>query len=115
MHDAILFFHEKRVDVGAFVVMPNHVHLVARPYPDHELETWLGSVKGYSADQINKLLGRHGKLWQQESHDRIVRDLKHLNCCVRYIGRNPEKAGLSLRTSHMAWINPKWEMLGYKL
>jgi len=50
--------------------------------------------KGFTARQINKLLGRSGNLWQRDYFDRLVRDEKHFANCVRYIRRNPEKARL---------------------
>jgi len=113
LHDAILFWHNKRVDVAAFVVMPNHAHIVVRPFEGIALEKWLHSVKRFTAFEVNRLQGRSGSIWFQESHDRIVRDLPHLNRCLRYIGRNPVQAGIQ-NASHTRWLNPQWKGLGYQ-
>lgn len=115
MHDALLFFHGERVDLGCFVIMPNHVHLVARMLDSHQLEDWQGSIKRHAARKINAARGRQGSLWFEEGFDRIVRDLDHLRRCVRYIGRNPTKANLNPRAAQMTWINPGLEGIGWRL
>ena len=114
-YEALQYFHKDRVHLGAFVIMPNHVHVIARPLGDHSLEKWLGSVKGFSTRQVNKLNNEQGPIWGQECFDRIIRDTTHLNNCIRYIGRNPSKANLDPHVSHRCWLNPDWEAIGYSL
>jgi len=41
-----------------------------------------------------KITAPWGNFWQRDYFDRLVRDEKHFANCVRYIRRNPEKAGL---------------------
>ncbi|HSG71752.1 MAG TPA: hypothetical protein VLA12_15120, partial [Planctomycetaceae bacterium] len=41
-------------------------------------------MKGYVARQANQILGRSGRLWAQESYDRIIRDAEHLYRVVQY-------------------------------
>jgi putative transposase len=52
------------------------------------------SLKSYTANVINKQLGRRGQLWQHESYDHWVRDLEELQRIVDYILFNPVRAGL---------------------
>jgi len=52
------------------------------------------SIKGISAREANKILGRKGSFWQSESFDHIVRDEDELNRIVKYVIYNPVKAGL---------------------
>ena len=92
--DAITFFHGKRFELNAAVVMPNHCHVLVRPLEDHELEDILESWKGFTARKINRLLDRVGVLWQEDSFDRIVRDEDHYRKIVRYVRANPHKASL---------------------
>ena len=73
--------------------MHNHVHAVMKPIDGFELEEILSSIKGFVSRKVNKLLGRQGKLWEQESYDRIIRDDEHLYQVIQYIGNNPAKAG----------------------
>ena len=88
-----LHFDAKDYRLLAWVVMPNHVHLLVeiRQTPQTEL---LKNWKGYSARCINRLLGRRGKLWQDDYWDRYIRDEEHFCRVVHYIEWNPVKAGL---------------------
>jgi len=92
--DAMSYFHGMRLDTGDFVIMPNHVHALMTPYSGYELEDVLHSVKSFTANRINKALGRSGTLWMEESYDHIVRDGEELFRIQQYVRRNPEKAKL---------------------
>jgi putative transposase len=91
---ALRHFDGERVSQIAWVVMPNHVHAVFVLNPAWTLEKIILSWKGFTARQINSLLGRTGGFWQRDYYDRLVRDAKHLANCVRYIRRNPAKVRL---------------------
>jgi putative transposase len=86
--EALRFFHGQRVWVGDFVVMPNHVHVVAQPFPGVILEEWLYSIKRYSGSRMG---AANEQVWQEESFDRAVRDLMELRWAREYIARNPAK------------------------
>jgi putative transposase len=87
-------FEGERVVMISFAVMPNHVHALFVQNSEWSLEKLIHSWKGFTARQINKLLGRTGSFWQRDYFDRLVRDQEHFANCVRYIRRNPEKATL---------------------
>lgn len=90
-----LFFHDnKKYTLIAWVIMPNHVHVLLRPLPDVELEAVLHSIKSYTAHEANKMLNRSGQFWQHESYDRYIRNEEHFANVIRYIERNPVKAKL---------------------
>jgi putative transposase len=88
-------FEGVRLAMISAVVMPNHVHALFVQNPEWPLEKLIRSWKGFTARQINRLIGRSGGLWQRDYFDRLVRDEKHFANCVRYIRRNPEKARLT--------------------
>jgi len=69
----------------AWVVMPNHVHMVMRPLrPLPEVMRW---IKGATARPANLLLERTGKpFWQSETYDRLIRNTDELNRVIRYFG-----------------------------
>ena len=46
-------------------------HLVT---PHVAAERWLGPLKGFTAHQANRILGRHCPFWQEESYDHLVRN-----------------------------------------
>jgi predicted solute-binding protein/REP element-mobilizing transposase RayT len=91
---ALRFFEGQRYCLDAFVVMPNHVHVVVKPLIGFHLFDIVRSWKTYTARQINKLLRRSGAVWMQESFDRIIRDWDALVRCRAYIAKNPTKARL---------------------
>jgi type I restriction enzyme R subunit len=95
---ALEFFHGKRVWTGDYVVMPNHVHVLAQPFQGVNLEEWLYSIKRFTSTEMAKdaaldahAMRRQSHLWQTESFDRIVRDVEELARTRRYIANNPVK------------------------
>ena len=92
--ETLEFFHGTRVWVGDYIVMPNHIHVLMRPMEGFELEDILFSIKSYSANQINRLVGAEGQFWQRESYDHIVCDAEQLEAFQHYIRLNPVKANL---------------------
>ncbi len=78
-------------DLIAFVIMPNHVHLLIKPL--QKLSLVMQSIKGSSAREINKLLDRKGKLWASDYYDKVVRDEKQLELVYNYIKNNSLKLG----------------------
>jgi putative transposase len=80
--------------LDAFVVMPNHVHVLAGLGVAGSLRREVRSWKQLSARRINTALGRRGTLWQMDCWDRLVRDETEYCRTRRYIERNPIKAGL---------------------
>ncbi len=91
VHHALQHFNERRYVLDEYVVMPNHVHVLVKPLPDHALANILHSWKSYTANQLNRCLGRTGKLWQHESYDHIVRNDAAMQAVRRYIRENPSK------------------------
>lgn len=75
--------------VISYVIMLNHVHLLIQPIGEHTTQAILHSIKSYSALCINRLLGTHGKVWQRESYDHVVRNETELEHCIAYIRANP--------------------------
>jgi len=92
--DAITHFRGERYDLDSFVIMPNHVHVLFRPFGNQSLEKIVQSWKGFSAREINRRSGRSGTLWQENYWDRLVRNERHLYRIREYIRENPVKAGL---------------------
>jgi adenosine deaminase/REP element-mobilizing transposase RayT len=78
-----------------FVIMPNHVHALVKPLPGCGLDAVLHSWKSFTAQEINRLLGRSGQVWEHESFDHPVRDRTALERFRAYIQANPQMAGLA--------------------
>ena len=80
--------------LGEYVTMPNHVHGLVTPAAGWDLSDILHSWKSFTANKINRAVGRQGQLWQEETFDRIVRDEEELAAYERYIRGNPVEARL---------------------
>ena len=100
---SIRHFDGRRYSLLGYVIMPNHIHLVVRPFPDIRLEQMIQGWKSWSAREINRRQGSSGRVWQTGYWDRLVRDQAHLDRCLSYIRRNPEKANLRLE-EYTLWI-----------
>lgn len=92
VESALRFFDGQRYELGPYVVMPNHVHVLVVPAGGHELSRILHSWKSFTAKQINKALGRDGALWQDESFDHIVRSDESAQRFAAYIEQNASAA-----------------------
>jgi len=106
--DALLYGESERrfYQLRAWVVMPNHVHVLLQPMTSMPVITrWL---KGSTARQANLILGRTGEsFWQDESFDHRVRDEVELDRIVRYVEHNPVSAGLAKDPRDWAWSSAR--------
>jgi type I restriction enzyme R subunit len=93
--DSLRHFDRERYELGDFVVMPNHVHLLVCLKGDTEIEKQCRSWKTFTATKINKALRQRGRFWQEESFDHLVRSPEQFAYLQQYIADNPKKAGLA--------------------
>jgi REP element-mobilizing transposase RayT len=91
---SLLHFDGERYRLSAWVVMPNHVHLLLTPQDGWPLSRIMKDMKSFTSREANKLLGRRGQFWMEDYFDRYVRDAKHFANAIAYIENNPVKAGL---------------------
>jgi len=97
MEDVLMCFQGDLVEHHAWVIMPNHVHLIATPVIS--METLVKTWKNISAHRIGR-----GNIWHEKHRDVPIRDAKHFADSVRYIRRNP----VQLRDGTFSiWQNPK--------
>ncbi len=97
VQDTLLNLDGKRYRLIAWVIMPNHVHILIETLEGNPLSEIMQSIKSYTAHEANKLLGRKGSFWFKEYFDRYIRDGRHFQATVRYIEENPVKARLCAR------------------
>ena len=88
--------------VHAWVVMPNHVHVLMEPKV--EIGRITQRLKGRTAREANVVLGRTGQhFWQEESFDHWVRHEAELVKIKKYIEENPVAAGLVEQAEDWKW------------
>ena len=87
----------------AWVVMPNHVHVLIEPLID--LARIVQAWKSVSSRRIISLLGpaRPQVVWQREYWDRFIRNEQHRQRALAYIHANPVSAGLVMRGEQWRW------------
>ena len=78
----------------SYVIMPNHVHLLASLFHGTRLPRTMQGWKGIVSHEVRKQGLWKGGFWQAGYFDRMIRDESHFTNCARYIRRNPSKAGL---------------------
>ena len=91
---SLLHFDDQRYQLSAWVVMPNHVHILLTPEASWSLSEIMQSLKSYTSHEANKILSRSGQFWMEDYFDRYVRDKKHFASAIAYFENNPLKAGL---------------------
>jgi putative DNA methylase len=90
----------------AFVIMPNHVHLLATPAIS--LPKLTRSLKGITAKRANAMLALTGSpFWQEEGYDHFVRNEREFEKIRNYIEENPVRAGLAKEASQYRWSSAR--------
>lgn len=102
VEDNLLHGDGDRYRLLAWVIMPNHVHVlieVTRLPLDKVVHGW----KSYTAHRIARVRGIGGAVWQPDYFDRYIRNEEHFHRAVRYIERNPAKAGMVDNAEDWRW------------
>jgi putative transposase len=94
------------IEIWAYCFMDNHVHLVAVPKTENALAKGIGEAERKYALSINIRNDWKGHLWQARFNSYPM-DEKHLYAAVRYVERNPVRAGLVTRAEDYYWSSAK--------
>ena len=79
-----------KFQLHAFVVMPDHVHVLLTPAPDVALEKTIQLMKGGFSFRLKSKMD----VWERGHFDRRIVDRNAFDACVRYIEQNPVEEGL---------------------
>jgi putative transposase len=90
------------VELLAYCLMPNHIHLVAVPAQSGSLSAMLKPVHLRYAQHVNRSQGFTGRLWQGRFYSCPL-DASHAEAAIRYVERNPVRAGLEARAVSYEW------------
>ena len=111
--DCILYWNERRYQLYAACVMPDHVHILIEPRVRREtsnatefysLTEILHTLKSLTAHKINELGEKSGPVWEREAFDRMIRSESDLHEKFNYITRNPWDAGLVGPSEDYPWV-----------
>jgi putative transposase len=99
-------FHSR---LFAYVLMPDHIHLLLQLPEEVTLEKLMNHINGASARKINNVLETTGnKFWQGGFHDVYLRESRDFAIKVNYIHNNPVKAGIVRRPEEYAFSSAKF-------
>jgi REP element-mobilizing transposase RayT len=102
---ALLYLDDRKYALYAAVVMDDHAHIIIKP--TEPLSKIMHSIKSYTAHEINKAEQRSGKVWQDEYHDRLIRNEKEFREKLLYTANNPIKSKLAETHADYKWLYVK--------
>ena len=94
---------EHGLAVHAYVLMDDHVHLLATPERDEALSRAMQSVGRRYVRWFNRRHGRTGTLWEGRFRSSLVEADRYLLACQRYIETNPVRAGRVESVADWRW------------
>jgi putative transposase len=99
------------VEVWAYCLMPNHVHLIAVPASEDGLRRAIGEAHRQYTRRVNFRKKRRGHLWQGRFASFVLDDY-YLFAATRYVEWNPVRAGLVTRPQDYPWSSAAAHIAG---
>jgi putative transposase len=99
------------VEVWAWCLMPNHVHLILVPSDPDGLRRALARVHRHYAGVIQARRKRSGHFWQGR-FGAVAMDEEHLVAALRYVSLNPVRARLVARAEDWRWSSTRAHLRG---
>lgn len=90
------------VNIWAYCLMPNHIHVIAVPETKDSLARLFGAAHHRYAKRVNAIHNWRGHLWQERFYS-VAMDEKHTLAAMRYVELNPVRAGLCDRADEWPW------------
>ncbi len=90
------------VEILAYCLMNNHIHLVAVPSDEAGLQRMLKPLHMRHAQRVNRAQGWHGHLWQGRYFSSAL-DEAYLWAAIRYVERNPVRARMVRKAENYPW------------
>ena len=96
-----------QVDIWAYCLMTNHVHLLAVPHDPASLAGGVGLVNMTYTQYLNRKHQRTGRIWQNRFFSSVVDSDQYVWAVARYIENNPVAAGLVTSAEDYAWSSAR--------
>jgi|SRR3970040_2826307 len=104
--EALLHYRkENAFQLHAFVLMPEHFHLLVTPAMNITLERAVQYIKGGSAHRIRRQLNFRFPVWQRGFSDHGIRDAEDYRMHLRYIEQNPVERKLVMAAHEYPWCS----------
>lgn len=99
------------VEVWAYCLMPNHVHLILSPLDAGGLARAIGETHRHYSAFVNGRQGWTGHLFQARFAS-VVMDERHLLAAARYVSLNPVRARMVSRAEDWPWFSVHAHLAG---
>lgn len=99
------------LEVWAYCLMTNHIHLIVVPQEGESLSGALRDSHMRYTQYINRKYGRSGHLWQGRFYSCPL-DEAHMLAAIKYVERNPIRAGLVTLAHEWPWSSAKAHITG---
>jgi putative transposase len=99
------------VEIWAWCLMPNHVHLILVPADPDGLRRALARVHRRYAGIVQARRRRSGHFWQGR-FGAVAMDEEHLAAALRYLSQNPVRARLVERAQDWRWASTRAHLRG---
>jgi putative transposase len=96
------------VRLFAYSILSNHFHCVVCPERDGDLSRWMQWGLTTQARRYHRHYGGTGHVWQGRFKAFVIQDDDHLVTVLRYVERNPVRAGLVERCEDWPWSSARW-------
>ena len=92
-----------KVAIHAYILMGNHVHLLATPSETESLARMMQWLGRFYVPYFNRKYGRSGTLWQGRFRTSLIESERYFLSCSRYIELNPVRAGIVMQPGDYRW------------
>lgn len=101
-----------RTHIHAYVLMSNHVHLLATSDLADGVSNMLRHLGSRYVSRINKRHGRTGGLWESRYKSSPIDSSRYCLACYRYIELNPVRAGIARGPEEYPWSSYRCNAAG---
>ena len=95
--------HQFKVALHAYVLMPNHFHLLATPTTDVGLPQMMQAIGRHYVRYFNDAQGRTGTLWEGRYRSTLIEAERYLLDCMVFMDLNPVRTGLTGQAGDYFW------------
>ena len=106
---------QNSVAIHAYVLMTNHVHILATPSDAQGLGKMLQTLGRRYVQFFNHKYGRTGTLWEGRYKSTLVQTEHYLLMVYRYIELNPVRAGMVEHASEYPWSSYRYNAVGLSI
>ena len=99
--------------IHAYVLMDNHVHLLASAAVDGGLSRMMQWLGARYTTSFNEGQGRTGTLWEGRFYSSPIMSERYFLVCQRYIELNPVRGGVVPDAGEFAWSSYAHNALGW--